>query len=345
MQFITSVFLLASAALSTALPTTNDKRASFGIAPTSVVKTYEHSPDVAFGPSTWGETSRVGAGNTGVNTLISFQLDASHGGRPCNLRFRDPEVQAGSNTFSVFSFVPSNGYTFSASTASWNQKTGYRDQQLATFKYGAGSDLVYSFTCPQGGELLNYELTSANGESNLQWDTATGQGLWLEVETAAVTRRAATHIALADQCQLHEAQPETAFGSIQHGEASQKGSGKIITTLVAFIMPSQEDLTSRTCSLYFSASQASGSRTFTLFEFTPSGDQEIFSSLTAKWNSRTGYRNRELATYKVGSTAGPVYNFPCPAPGKVVNFEIVPTNGDVSLKWTVPAGGLSLWAL
>jgi hypothetical protein len=346
MQFLISFFLLTTAALSSAAPTT-EKRASFGIAPTSLVKTYEHSPDYAFGPSVWGETSRVGAGNTGVNTLISFQLEASHGERPCNLRFRDPDIHQGSNIFSVFSFVPSNGYSFDPNTASWNHKTGYRDQQLATYKYGGSTgDLVYSFTCPSGGKLLNYELTSANGESNLQWDTALGKGLWLEVVTAsaAAKRASSVRIPFADQCQLHEAQPNTAFGSIQFGEASQKGSGNIISTLVAFIMPAGQDLTARTCSVSFSnPSSATESKTFALFEFVPNKGN-IFESAVASWNSRTGYRNRQLATYKVG-TAGPVYNFPCPAPGKGVNFEVVPTNGDVSIKWTVPTGGLSLWAL
>jgi hypothetical protein len=348
MQFLTSILLLTTAALSSAAPTT-EKRDSFAIAPSSLVRTYEASPNFAAGPSAWGETSRIGAGNTGVNTLISFQLDASHGGRPCNLRFRDAEWHEGSNTFSVFSFVPTNGYSFDVNTASWNHKTGYRDQQLATYKYGGSTgDLVYSFTCPSDGKLLNYELTSANGESKLQWDTSIGQGLWLEVVTAsAAVKRSSVPIPFADQCQLLEAQPNTARGSIQYGEVSQKGSGHIVSMLVAFIMPTNQDLTSRTCSLQFkNPSEATGSKTFALFEFVPNPGnyRGIFESWHASWNSRTGYRNRHLATYKVG-TAGPVYKFPCPARGKGVNFEVVPSNGDVSIKWISDNGGFSLVAL
>ncbi|KAA8913126.1 hypothetical protein FN846DRAFT_903060 [Sphaerosporella brunnea] len=344
MKFLTSLILLSAAALSSALPTTS-KRAAVHVAPNSLCKTYEHSPNTPFGPTTWGETSRVGGGLTGVNTLISFQLDAAYGGATCNLRFADAEVHTGSNTFSVFSFVPTNGVTFDPNTATWNQKTGYRDQQLATFQYGASGDLVYSFTCPTGGKLLNYELTSANGDSNLQWDTSLEQGLWLEVVSGGVEKRAApVPIPYYDQCQLHEAAPNTAFGSSVSGVSSQYSSGHIITTLVAFVMPTGKDLSTRTCSVEFVNGFATGSKSFALFEFVPN-QGKTFKSALATWNSRTGYRNNQLATYKVGSSVGPVYKFPCPGPGKAVNFEVVPTNGDVYIAWTKPAGGLTLKAL
>lgn len=34
-----------------------------------------------------------------------------------------------------------------------------------------------------------------------------------------------------------------------------------------------------------------------------------------------------------------VYSFKCPGPGKGLNYELVPTNGDVSIKWTNTNGG------
>lgn len=357
MRFITSAFLLAAAALSAALPVESpvEKRATDYVSPAQVVRTYERFPDRASGPSDIGETSRVGGGLTGINTLVAFQLAASDAGATCNLRFHDPSVATGSKTFQLFEFVPNNGDSFNVWTASWNNKGGYRNQQLTTFKYvKGGNDLVYSFPCPSGGKKVNYEFVSANGDNNLSWDWTNGEGPYLEIISQGVTKRdeeslekrAPVSIPLASQTLLKEQFPNTPVGPVQSGEVSQSGSGKIVSTLIGFIFPSQ-DLSSRTCVLKFSNPTVfTGSKTFRLFEFIPNNGRTIFDATYATYNFRTGYRNRDLGVSTITSTAAfTVYTFKCPAPGAGVSFDVAPANGDVSIKWNNWNGGFTLTAL
>jgi hypothetical protein len=351
-----SIFgLLAAAAISSALPTAPpnafEKRQNRNtrITPTALTRVYEHAPNLISGQDGWGETSNSpGQALTGVNTLISFQLAREDGGRTCNLRFADPSFATGSKTFSVFEFVPSNGVTFDVTKATWNQRTGYRDRQLAIYTYEEGRDIVYSFTCPTGGKLLNYELTASNGEVNIRWNVPRGEGLWLEVVVPPATPLSAPPvpkpivIPLKDQCPLYEATANTGKGSMQFGEVSNSARNQMVSTLVGWVMPA-EDYTGRTCTLRFSnPTTATGSKSFAVFDFIPYGNEVIFKSWLATWNSKTGYRNLERTIYKVGDDKKPVYSFLCPGPGKGVNFDLVPTGGDVSIKWNTqgtPAGG------
>ena len=353
MRFITSAFLLASAVLSAALPVESpvQKRDDY-VSPASVVRLYEAFPNRASGPSDIGETSRVGGGLTGISTLLSFQLDVSDGGATCNLRFHDPSVATGSKTFALFEFVPNNGDTFNPYTASWNSKGGYRNQQLTTYKYvKGGNSLVYSTLCPSGGKKWNFEFVSANGDNNLSWDWTNGEGPYLEIipkvakRDETLEKRAPVNIPLASETLLREQYPNTATGPVGSGEVSQSGSGKIVTTLIGFIFPSQ-DLSSRTCVLKFSNPTVyTGSKKFSLFEFIPNNGRTIFDASYATWNFRTGYRNRDLGIYTVTSTPFTVYTFKCPAPGSGVSFDVAPSNGDVSIKWNNWNGGFTLTAL
>jgi hypothetical protein len=64
--------------------------------------------------------------------------------------------------------VPNEGDTFNADTATFNQRTGYRDQQLKIFVAGSGNP-VYSFKCPPAGTIVNYEAVPSNGETDVEW--------------------------------------------------------------------------------------------------------------------------------------------------------------------------------
>ncbi|KAA8893820.1 hypothetical protein FN846DRAFT_895646 [Sphaerosporella brunnea] len=350
MQFsINSVLLLAAAAFSAALPTSSidsviEKRQNrnIRITPSALVRMYEHSPNLNFAQDGWGETSSTQAGDgraTSVNTLVSFKLEPEDGGRTCNLRFNDPNFATGSKTFSIFNFVPSNGVTFDASKATWNQRTGHRDQQAATYTHGAGTDIIYSFTCPSGGKYLNYELAASRGEVNIQWYSPHGEGMWLEVVIPPNTpvkpptgSKPVATIPIKDQVQLFEARPDAGQGSAQFGEVSWSSSKESVSTLVGFVMP-DTDYTGRTCALkLFNPTAATGSKSFALFEFIPYGGEVIFKSWLATWNSKTGYRKRELATYKVGGDK-PIYSFPCPKPKTGISYDLVPIGGEVSIKW------------
>lgn len=352
MRFITSALLLAAAALSVALPVESpvEKRDTDYVSPDQVVRLYERYPDRASGPSDIGEASRVGGGLTGISSIVSFPLDPSDAGSTCNVRFYDPSVATGSKTFQLFEFIPTN---FNVWTASWNSKGGYRNQQLTTYKYvKGGSSLVYSFTCPSGTKKLYYEVVSANGDNNLSWDWTNGEGLQLEIVTRpakrdeALEKRAPVNIPLASQTLLREQFPNTPVGPVSSGEVSQSGSGKIVTTLIGFIFPSQ-DLSSRTCVLKFSNPTVfTGSKKFNLFEFIPNNGRKIFDANAATYNFRTGYRNRDLGTSTVTSTAAfTVYTFKCPGPNSGVSFDVAPSNGDVSIKWNNWNGGFTLTAL
>ncbi|KAI5782642.1 hypothetical protein EDC01DRAFT_664378 [Geopyxis carbonaria] len=355
MFFSISSSLLLLSTLAAALPALEKRQSrSLRSAPVEVLKLYEHSPNVVIGQDGWGETSRVGSGLSGVNTLIAFQTYPEDFGKTCNLRFAAPSVQSGSKSFTLWSFVPSNGNIFDPHRATWNQKTGYRDRQLATHTYVLnGPDIVYSLPCPAGGKFLNYELTSANGESNMQWYTPNGEGLYLEVAvpvkppTAPTTPRRPIPIPSRDQAQMFESRPTSGSGSIQYGDVSSTAVGIQTTTLVAYVMPDSPNYAARTCRLRFSNPTAtSGSRSFALFEFVPHDGRQIFRSDTASWNAKGGYRNRQLALHKVeGSAAATVYTFPCPAPGVGLNYELVPTGGEGRVTWNTaatPAGGLAL---
>lgn len=369
MRFITSVFLLAAAALSAALPVEVDapvekrapaeKRGVDYIHPFQVVRTYEGSPNEAFGPSDYGQTSRVRGGLTGVNSLIAFQLDPSDGGATCNLRFHTPFLALGSKTFQLFEFVPNNGDTFNVNTVTWNSKGGYRNQQLTTYTYTTDGSLVYSFTCPSGGKKLNYEFVSANGDNNLTWNWVEGEGPYIEVVHHSAKRdddnggnddelakRGPVSIPLAAQTLLREQTPNTPIGPVSSGRVSQSGSGKIVTTLIGFVMPSQ-NLRGRTCVLRFSKPATyTGSKQFRLYEFIPNGGRTTFDPSVATFNFRTGYRNRDLGVSTVsGSSSFTVYKFNCPAPKTGVNFDVTPTNGDVSITWDNWKGGFTLTAL
>jgi hypothetical protein len=64
--------------------------------------------------------------------------------------------------------VPNEGDTFNPDTATYNSKTGFRDQQLAIFVVGNGNP-VYSFECPPAGTIVNYEAAPSNGDDDVEW--------------------------------------------------------------------------------------------------------------------------------------------------------------------------------
>ncbi|KAF8252936.1 hypothetical protein K440DRAFT_627078 [Wilcoxina mikolae CBS 423.85] len=185
---ITTIFLLVSTALSAVIPSSSspiEKRQSTRYPPTTLARLYEWNPNMVAPADGWGETSRSGWGNTGVTTLVHFAIDRRWAGRTCNLRFSSPDFAVGSKQFTVLDFTPANGKeTFDPRRATWNQKTGWRGNELAVYKVGGGSNLVYSRPCPSEGRPLNFELVPSNGDVNIQWLPSRGQGLWLEVTTA-----------------------------------------------------------------------------------------------------------------------------------------------------------------
>ncbi|CCX09724.1 hypothetical protein FPQ18DRAFT_334010 [Pyronema domesticum] len=184
MKFSLSTFIIATlASVSFAAPLEARQATPTRVNPSVVAKAYESAPTMAVTVDGYGQTSRYGSGSNSVSSLVYFSQPPGSpwSGKRCNLRFSDPVVLSGSKTFAVFEFIPSNGVTFDISKATWNQRTGYRNRELATFKVGEGSDLVYSYPCPTDGKGLNFELTSSNGDSEIQWNSNWNQGLWLQV--------------------------------------------------------------------------------------------------------------------------------------------------------------------
>jgi len=334
MHFSTSLFLLAASTLTSALPHT--KRQNTRITPTQINKLYEIIPTTANSDG-WGEVSQqVGVTPSKVHSLVAFQLDTSDAGKTCNLRFDKPDIAIGTLMFQVYDFTPSNGRMFDPKKASWNKKTGSRGKSLATFKAG-GKNLVYSFPCPAGGKLLNYELVP-EGTVNMQWQYPGSTGLWLEVAPKGTPQSPPTiRVNMKDQVNLREGHGGT--GSIQYGEINRSEPGKTVTTLVGFIMPTNKDYTKHTCNLRFGkTTEATGTKTFKVYDFVPNNGLPIFQSWLVSWNNKRGVRKAERATFKLGSS-GPVLAFPCPKRGAGVNYEIVPTKEAVNIKWDTTNGG------
>jgi hypothetical protein len=138
---------------------------------------------------------------------------------------------------------------------------------------------------------------------------------------------------------LHEAEPNTAFGSTNHGKVIKGADGKDITTLISFTVPN----TGTHCSVNFSNwSVATGSETIALYSFVPN-EGDTFNANTATFNSKTGFRDHELKIFVAGSS-NPIYSFTCPPAGTIVNYEAVPSNGETDVEWFIPGGGFSLTA-
>ncbi|KAF8242663.1 hypothetical protein K440DRAFT_616224 [Wilcoxina mikolae CBS 423.85] len=335
MHFITSLLFLAiTSTLTSALP--HSKRQNTRITPSQVNKLYERLPTNTVSDG-WGEVSQDIRLKTPskVHSLFAFQLSNSDGGQTCNLRFDKPEIALGTLSFKVYDFIPTNGRTFDSKKASWNKKSGKTGKSLATFKVGGkNKNLVYSFPCPKGGKMLNYELVPEGGV-NMQWPYPDSTGLWLEVVKAP--KPPVVRIDMKDQVNLREGWGGT--GSIQYGEINTSEPGKTVTTLVGFIMPS-EDYTKRTCNLRFGkVTSASGTKTFKVFDFVPNNGLPIFQSWLISWSKKGGVRKAERATYKVGGN-GLVLSFPCPKRGTGINSEFAPTKEPVNIKWdTTNKGG------
>lgn len=157
---------------------------------------------------------------------------------------------------------------------------------------------------------------------------------------AAEEKRAPTKIAPSAQVLISEYSPDYAFGDSVW--ASIYRYDKSNSVLVAYQLG--QDYSGRTCSLVFDGyDYVWGSQTFQLFKFVPNSGSS-FNAATATWNSRTGYRDIEQGgQYKVGTSSGPVHTFPCPSGSQTLNYEIVPSNGEMGLGWTSPAGGLNLY--
>ncbi|KAF8536714.1 hypothetical protein BDD12DRAFT_849694 [Trichophaea hybrida] len=173
-------------------------------------------------------------------------------------------------------------------------------------------------------------------------------GLWIEVVAPKTNPSTSSEpfspvrIDSKDQVQVIEAMGSGGIGSAQWGEINRSTKGKTITTLVGFIMP-ETDYSTRTCNLYFTKEYASsGTKTFKLYNFTPNGGAEIFESFLVSWQDKRGKRGSQLSTYKLGENK-PVWTFKCPKPGKGVDFEFVPTEEKVNIKWNSVQGKGGPW--
>lgn len=163
-----------------------------------------------------------------------------------------------------------------------------------------------------------------------------------------LSRRYTTRIDVYKMTTLHENDPKTPYGPTNHGIVQKDAiTGKDITTLVSFKMPYFPVLTGKPCQVFFSSPDiANGSKSFKLFDFVPNNGP-TFNEYWATWDLRTGYRNTDLlpnGAFVVGKSSNPVYKFTCPAPGTIINYELVPSNGVVDIEWTSPQNGIYLGA-
>ncbi|CCX06823.1 Protein of unknown function [Pyronema omphalodes CBS 100304] len=308
-------------------------------------KLYEWRPDMPYSDG-WGEVSAVPTSKAPnkVHSLIAYKLEPSDFGKTCNLRFDKPSISTGGLTFSIYDFKPTSGKTYDPKKACWNNKTGTRGQKFVTYKAGGKSNLAYSMPCPK--DWINLEL-APEGDVNMQWPQFDPIGLWLEVvqtskpASAPAPAPKTIRIDTADQVQTREASGENGHGSMQFGEITRAAPGQTVTTLIAFVMP-KEDYTKRKCVIMFGkASEATGSKTFLLYDFEPENGTNIFQSWRMSWKFKRGTRKGLRATHTVGSNK--VTEFPCPKPGKGLNYELAPTAEKVSIKWNSTKDKEGLW--
>jgi hypothetical protein len=138
---------------------------------------------------------------------------------------------------------------FDYKKASWVNKHGYRDRDLAIHRAGRKCNFVYSFKCPTGGKWINYEVVPV-GDVNMQWPKMPAPskegGLWIEVVVPKKNPSTPSNptptfkpvrIDSKDQVQVREAMGSSGIGSIQLGEINRSTKGNTITTLIGFVMP------------------------------------------------------------------------------------------------------------
>ena len=159
------------------------------------------------------------------------------------------------------------------------------------------------------------------------------------VPAAEHDKRATALILPTNQVVISMFAPDHPFGSHTWGNVTQVGSNRQ-STMVSFDLPN--GYSGSKCSLIFeNAEWATGKKTFQLFKFIPFN--HISFETTATFNSRTGYPDTTLGDpFVIGTSQGPVYTFDCPSNPTTLNYDVVPSNGDVSFGWKTPEGGLKL---
>ncbi|KAF8536763.1 hypothetical protein BDD12DRAFT_807512 [Trichophaea hybrida] len=123
-----------------------------------------------------------------------------------------------------------------------------------------------------------YDFIPTNGRTfdskKASWNKKTGK-TGKSLTTFKASKPPVVRIDMKDQVNLREGWGGT--GSIQYGEINTSEPGKTVTTLVGFIMPS-EDYTKRTCNLRFGkVTSATGTKTFKVFDFVPNNGLPTFS--------------------------------------------------------------------
>jgi hypothetical protein len=139
--------------------------------------------------------------------------------------------------------------------------------------------------------------------------------------------------------QIHESNPDKAYGLSNYGRVYRVNGAKQIHTLVQFVFDGK--LKDHTCQFHFvSPSHVSGSQGIQVYTL---GDEDDRITVDDTWNDRP-FRDQHVATIsaKPGGQStvetfgwGSVWD--CPLEG-TMEFELVPTGDSDDVKWGTPEG-------
>jgi len=142
-------------------------RSIYTVYPSNQCLLKEAYPNTAFGLSFQGQIQDT---TQDITTLVGFQMPSTdYSGHTCQLIFQYPFALTGSKQFSLFSFVPSSGNSFNSAIATFNQRTGYRNNDEGAYTVTTSTTYITEFQCPGPSTYLNYELVPTNGVVDIEW--------------------------------------------------------------------------------------------------------------------------------------------------------------------------------